>query len=481
MAIGKRRVNEKRRAVSLNHYFIRFLLSVILCSFIGVFIWIRLLLGLTNSGVIIPANKVEQSVKEWRETLTAESVIDAKELPKYVQYAIFAMDGVCTDTNMSGKELETAKELKVSDQERFSEDLAKKIYDKIETNSQIVVVSYRIKASFVKPGNDLFEIDAETVVVISLFVLVLIGFLIPVLIFAGKLKKKVFLMKDTAELIRNHELDFEAPNTGMKELDQVMDSLIELRDSLKESLSEQWRMQQQKKEQMSALAHDIKTPLTILKGNAELLEESELDEEQKEYVGFIRKNEEQIGTYVTRILEISKDDIMTYEQNNHAKGNECAQGNICTISDFLEEHGAEYEQLCDHKQISILYDVACNARELSVREEMFGRICQNLIDNAIQYSPKQGRIQLHVTKEERSVEGICLEVMDEGPGFSKEDLIYATDAFYRADESRGSREHFGLGLAIVAKLVEEAQGEMKIQNRKKQGAIVSIWLPSEKE
>ena len=83
-----------------------------------------------------------------------------------------------------------------------------------------------------------------------------------------------------------------------------MDSLYKMKCALKESLEEQWNQEKEKQEQIAALAHDIKTPLTIIKGNAQLLEEGSLAEEEQEYNQYILRNIAEIEHYLTMLREM---------------------------------------------------------------------------------------------------------------------------------------------------------------------------------
>lgn len=92
----------------------------------------------------------------------------------------------------------------------------------------------------------------------------------------------------------------------MKEIDDCLSSIDEMRNALKDSLEKQWRAEQEKNRQMSALAHDIKTPLTVVRGNAELLSETKLTEEQKSYIEYIANSALQMQNYVQTLIEVTK-------------------------------------------------------------------------------------------------------------------------------------------------------------------------------
>ena len=100
--------------------------------------------------------------------------------------------------------------------------------------------------------------------------------------FAKKLKRELRQLREVTEKIGQNDLEFETEPSQIKEIDDVMSSLSGMKEALKDSLTRQWDAQQQKKEQLAALTHDIKTPLTVIKGNAELLAETDLSVENRE-------------------------------------------------------------------------------------------------------------------------------------------------------------------------------------------------------
>lgn len=85
------------------------------------------------------------------------------------------------------------------------------------------------------------------------------------------------------------------------EIDAVLQGIDNMKDSLKIALEKQWSVEQQKREQISALAHDIKTPLTIVKGNVRLLNETDMAEEQKSYCNYIEESSMQMERYLPSI------------------------------------------------------------------------------------------------------------------------------------------------------------------------------------
>lgn len=131
-------------------------------------------------------------------------------------------------------------------------------------------------------------------------------FLIEALILVRKFSKamgdELQNLKLVTEKVRQRDLDFERPKTKLREVDEVMDSLEQMKDALTQSLKAQWKMEEDRRQQVSALVHDIKTPLTIIRGNTQLMQESESEEESKECQKYILQETERIEEYI-RLLQ----------------------------------------------------------------------------------------------------------------------------------------------------------------------------------
>lgn len=256
-------------------------------------------------------------------------------------------------------------------------------------------------------------------------------------------------MKEAADQIAEKNLEFSIAYTGIREFDDVMSSLDELKYSLFESLSEQWSMQQQKKEQMGALAHDIKTPLTVIRGNTELLAETKLDEEQKSYLNFIENNIEKMQQYLTELIEVSKGRL---ENVNLQEAD---------AEEFFLKLEQEAIPMLQLKDLRLSVEHRLKNQKLSLDMALCTRAIMNLLDNAVQYSGEGGTIYLTGWQEN---EDICIAVRDEGKGFSGEDLKYAGKEFYRASKTRNASEHFGMGLYIAEQIALLHGGTLQLRN-----------------
>lgn len=456
----------KQKEIYIRQYLLRFLIQVFFALSAAAVTWLLSLYLLIYSGGIIPANRMEKAVEPWLEKTQSSQVVKKSDIPSGVEFAIYNKKGICAETNFSTQTKQEAESFLKSGEAVARRKWATKIFRRIDTDTQIIILTYQLKAAFRNPVLAALFPDFEIGFLLYLFLLIF-GALIIVCIHNSKnLAKKIQIMKTTADEIGKQNLDFTIPNTGIKEFNLVMESLAKMREALTESLHNQWQTEQEKRSQMSALAHDIKTPLTIIRGNAELLKETPLEKEQKEHLKFIIGNVEQIQEYVIRILEVSKSSGVAKEETELP---------ISLLMDQLKEN---VKNLGYEKSLKFQFETENFPENICVDIERMKRTLWNLLDNAVQYSPIGGTIHFSV-RHENTASGelnIVFEITDEGPGFSQKDMKFAKKWFYRADNSRSNREHFGMGLAIAKQITEEMGGSLILSNSQNKGASVKVII-----
>ena len=218
------------------------------------------------------------------------------------------------------------------------------------------------------------------------------------------------------------------------------------------------------KEQIAALAHDLKTPLTVIQGNADLISETELDEEQRLYAEYISSSSEQMQLYIRTLIDISR----------AASGYQLHMEDIDVLS-YVEQLRGQIDALCQTKKIGLQMELEHLPDVLSADKLLLERAIMNVINNAMDYSPQDSSIHISIIGGKQHLK---ITVTDAGPGFSQEDLLHAKEQFYMADHSRSSNMHFGMGLFITKSIVQQHGGQLDLSNSEKTGgAQVTISIP----
>lgn len=315
--------------------------------------------------------------------------------------------------------------------------------------------------------SDVF-VRIENAVVIGYFCLVIILICLIAYLTAGKLSKKGQAILAATEKIRAQDLDFDINASGVREIDQVLDSINDMRFALKESLEKQWLLEQRRNNQIAALAHDLKTPMTVLKGNIDLLQIGNQNTRDKEYIADAKASLEEIEVYLTQLLEMVRTN-RAYDLNLQR---------VC-INVEVKEMVAALSCLADKKNITFLIEEVEAHLLVSADSFLLKRVFSNVLSNALDYTPENDVIKILISSENGKAT-IC--ITDSGKGFSPNVIRHGSEQFYMDDTSRGRKNHYGLGLYIADSIIKQHNGTIELSNDEViGGARITIHIPLIKE
>ena len=275
------------------------------------------------------------------------------------------------------------------------------------------------------------------------------------LFYRGKLKKPLSLLRAASEKISRYDLDFSLRYDSRDEMGQLCRSFETMRSTLAANFSEMWRQIEERKQLNAAFAHDLRTPLTVLKGYNEMLQTSP-EPFTRETASTMERHLRRLEQYVSSMSRLRRLEDMQPEYRSLSRWD---------LIKSLKESG-EIECRAHNK------DFTFHDRTLSEswRADIgfLSQVCGNLTANAARYAASQ--VSLAVKED---ADGLSLVVTDDGPGFTKEGLNKAAAPYYTED--RDSGEHFGLGLYICRVLCEHHGGYLKVENLSK-GARVTAFF-----
>ncbi|MDE5602025.1 MAG: HAMP domain-containing histidine kinase [Clostridia bacterium] len=213
---------------------------------------------------------------------------------------------------------------------------------------------------------------------------------------------------------------------------------------------------------IASVAHDMKTPLTIIAGYAECMSDGMND---KDYPALILQKTEQMNNMVLGIIDESHN---TYESQTSQK----------TLSNARQYFAEAFERLipvAEKKGIQLKIKRAPNA-QIRIDSYQFGRVLQNLITNAIKYSAAGTTIKVSFRLWAKTLR---ISVKDQGIGISKESLPFIFDQFYTEDKTRSDSSSNGLGLYITKEIVRAHGGDIVVASKKGKGSTFTVVLPVE--
>lgn len=268
--------------------------------------------------------------------------------------------------------------------------------------------------------------------------------------------------------IKDGDLDYSVESETEDEIGQLCEDFEEMRIRLKELIDSRLAYEEDIKELISNISHDLKTPLTAIKGYAEGLMDGVADTPQKQekYLKTILTKANDMSILVDELAFYAKIDCNTIpytfkEINLHEYFDDC-------IADLYLD--------LEVKNIDVLYENDTDPSTQVVADaEQLKRVINNIIGNAVKYiDKKNGQIQIRL----RDI-GACVqvEIEDNGIGIPKADIPFIFDRFYRADASRNSRKGgTGLGLAISKKIIEDHAGRIWAESEQGEGTTILFTL-----
>ena len=347
----------------------------------------------------------------------------------------------------------------------FSQTQAKHVQESSSQASDSSQMVYDI--SLPQSSSSQVKLMAKDMILTATIILVFTALSVGLWIYRSIAVPLVKLKKATKN-IKEGNLDFVLEVEGNDEFSQLCQDFEEMRKRLKESTEEKILMDKENKELISNISHDLKTPITAVKGYVEGIMDGVADTPEKmdRYVRTIYNKTNEMDHLINELTFYSKIDTnripYTFSKLNVED----------YFSDCAEELGLEMET----RGIELVY---ANYVEKDVQViadgEQIRRVIHNIVSNAIKYMEKpKGIIQLRVKDVGDFIQ---VEIEDNGKGIAAKDLPYIFDRFYRTDVSRNSSKGgSGIGLSIVKKIMEDHGGKVWATSRLGIGTIMYFVL-----
>ena len=276
-----------------------------------------------------------------------------------------------------------------------------------------------------------------------------------------KLKIPIAQLQNGVEKIQEDNLDFHVEYNEDDELGELCCSMEKMRSELWQKQKALWESLEQRKLLNASVAHDIRTPITVLKGYLDYLEkmipQDKLTEDMLlDTVSSMQGAVNRLEQYVDCVRDVEKIENIEIEKRPE------------NVKRLLDEMRSNVQQLETNKEILISSNIM-TMDEVRLDKSVLFRIFENLLQNALRYAKKQVRINISQKKD-----FLILTVEDDGNGFAGKDLEKAATVFYSSDKEW---QHFGIGLSICRILCEKHGGLLSISNNKnKRGACVTAKL-----
>lgn len=275
-------------------------------------------------------------------------------------------------------------------------------------------------------------------------------------------------MREATKSIKEGNLDFELPVETDDELGQLCGDLEDMRKRLKNTAEEKLKFDKENKELISNISHDLKTPVTTIKGYAEGIMDGVADTPDKvaKYVRTIYNKASEMDVLINELTLYSKIDTNRIPYNF----------TILSVNDYFNDCSEDLSLDLEAKNVEFGYFNYVEPKVKVIADpEQIKRVVHNIVNNSVKYMDKdKPKINLRVKDVGDFVQ---IEIEDNGKGIASKDLPNVFERFYRTDASRNSSKGgSGIGLSIVKKIIEEHGGKIWATSREHTGTTMYFVL-----
>lgn len=311
---------------------------------------------------------------------------------------------------------------------------------------------------------DLMKMMVPSIVISLLLALSVAGVLTNK--FADSVTKPILEISHKLEGIYDEKIDFNFPHYQYDELNIIARTTTDMSKSVQDYIRKLEKEKTIRQEFFSNASHELKTPLTAIRGYAELLQSGMASDTQmqKEFLGRIHSEVEEMTSLINDILMISRLETKELMPTKEM---------LC-VKSVAEEVKKTLKPLADENNVSL--EIHCCDEFVYMDRSHLQGILSNLMGNAVKYNRPGGFVQTDITMDSTS---LSIRVEDSGIGIAKEDQKRIFERFYRVDKGRSKRvAGTGLGLSIVKHVTEFYGGCVSVESQSGVGSTFLVQLPA---
>lgn len=276
-----------------------------------------------------------------------------------------------------------------------------------------------------------------------------------------KLQEPINLLKEGIQHISIQDLNFQISYDSCDELGILCNTFNDMKDELSKNNQKMWKLLNERKALVTSVSHDLRTPITVIKGYLEYLEKAlsnhQIDEEiLKITINNMFQSSQRLEDYVNSIKNIQKIEDIEIVRNE------------VIFSDFIYLIKKDFGLLANKNQKNLeVYDKT-KSKIIYIDKNMILKALENVLNNAFRFAINK----ITITILEKG-DYLTFIIQDDGPGFSDEDIINATSLFYSSSLNKGD---FGIGLSICKIICEKHDGQIMLKNNPSKGGSVIMEI-----
>jgi len=318
-------------------------------------------------------------------------------------------------------------------------------------------------------GNITETINEIIRIILYSFLIAMVAAIFLSFYFSKKVTKPLADINQAAKSITKGKFEIvPLPQNSSKEISSLVNTFNYAVSEIDDTFKKKRRLDSIRKEFVANVSHEFRAPLTTIKGFLEIILEQDLDyDEMKEYLNIMHKDTEYLEYLLEDLLILSYLDskkLSLKKEYIHPK-------------DIVTRAITSLQNKLNNKNLKVKLTIKKDLPEINVDINRIHQVLINLIDNAINYSFTNGKLEISV-QTSKSKKGVKFSIIDEGVGIPKDDLKKVWQRFYKVDSARTReiKKGSGLGLAIVKEIITKHSGKVEVINNNKGGATFSFTL-----
>jgi signal transduction histidine kinase len=299
---------------------------------------------------------------------------------------------------------------------------------------------------------------------VSIICILILTAMVLVLWVYGSMIRQINRLQDAAKRVQSGDLDFELKPEGNDEMGQLIQAFEDMRVRLKENAEEKIQSDRESKELISNISHDLKTPITAIKGYVEGIRDGVADTPEKmdKYLGTIYNKANEMNLLINELTLYSKIDTNRIPYNFAP----------ISVNAYFDDCAEDLAMELEAKNVEFGYFNYVDSDQMIIADpEQLKRVINNIVSNSLKYTERDKRkINLRVKDVGDFIQ---VELEDNGKGIAAKDLPHIFERFYRTDASRNSSKGgSGIGLSIVKKIIEDHGGKIWATSREGIGTVM---------
>lgn len=286
------------------------------------------------------------------------------------------------------------------------------------------------------------------------FILTLIAAFGIGLILIALLTKNLLRIQQEVKKFEAGDYQARIPEKGNGELNDLARTFNHMADTILQNMEELKEVDRLRRDLIANVSHDLRSPLSVIQGYIEtmMLREDKLSAiEKQHYYDIILKSSERLNKLVADLFELSRLESQQVKLKLET----------VFLNELISDTGQQYQLMADKKAIKLDTQVDPELPVIQADLNLINRVIQNLLDNALKYTPENGKIDVKAYAE---ADSIVVEIENTGEGIPAEDLPHIFDRYYKLDAAAHHGKSTGLGLAIVKRIIDLHEADIKVES-----------------